>query len=367
MPTESVAKPLAVAGADIASRRILRMAFGTALSLCFSQIAAWPLSFIAPIFTMLVLALPIPAPTLAGGVKFVAALLLPLIAGMSLLPFLAHARWVGIALVALVLFYSFYFTARGGSAVLGTFFTVGLTLVVTIGSVSIDALWGLTKGLAMGAVFGIAFVWVAHALLPDRPADPITPPKPAPTLREPSAAEARRNAARAMMVTFPLALLFLFMSASSSYAVVMIKVASMGQQATSRHSRQMGLSLLLSTLWGGLGAILAWQVMGIWPSLILYTLIIGLAGLLYGTRIFQGRSMHPEFSMWSYAYLTMIAILAPAVLDGQGSSGAGAAFWSRLFLFLLIAVYGTVAVAIFDAFWRVKPRDNKASLANPLT
>jgi hypothetical protein len=50
----------------------------------------------------------------------------------------------------------------------------------------------------------------------------------------------------------------------------------------------------------------------------------------------------------------MLVILAPAVLDGAGSSGAGAAFWNRMLLFVLIAVYGTLAVRAFDAFWPPK-------------
>jgi len=55
--------------------------------------------------------------------------------------------------------------------------------------------------------------------------------------------------------------------------------------------------------------------------------------------------------MMSYAYLTLLVILAPAVLDGPGSSGAGSAFWTRFYLFVLIAVYGSLSVAVFDAFW----------------
>jgi hypothetical protein len=47
----------------------------------------------------------------------------------------------------------------------------------------------------------------------------------------------------------------------------------------------------------------------------------------------------------------MIVILAPAVLDVAFGSAAGSAFWSRLLLFILIALYGTGAVAVFDAFW----------------
>ena len=51
----------------------------------------------------------------------------------------------------------------------------------------------------------------------------------------------------------------------------------------------------------------------------------------------------------------MLVILAPAVLDSPISSSAGTAFWSRLFLFVGIAVYGTIAVAVFDAFWPATP------------
>jgi hypothetical protein len=133
----------------------------------------------------------------------------------------------------------------------------------------------------------------------------------------------------------------------------------MGQQATSDQSKAMGTSLLASTLWGGLGAIIAWNVLSIWPSLLMYTLLVGLAGLIYGRWIFQGPAVHPNFQMMQYAFLTMIVILAPAVLDGMGSSGAGSAFWSRLLLFVLIAVYGTTAVAVFDAFWPSRSDENR--------
>jgi hypothetical protein len=339
----------------VAARRILRLALGTALSLGVSQAFSWQLSFIAPVMTLLILALPLPAPGLKKGLGFVIALSAPMIAGVGLLPFLMHARWVGIVLVALALFFSFYYTARGGAAVLGTFMTVGLTLVVTIGSVNSAVLVALIQALAVNAVLGMVFVWLAHALLPDLPPDPDQaaasrpPPPPKPELPQ-----ARRNALRALVVVLPMALLFMFMSGSPAYTVVMIKVASLGQQATGDKSREMGRSLLASTFWGGIGAMIAWALLSIWPSLVLYTLLIALAGLSYGRGIFQGAAVHPQFSKWSYAYMTMIIILAPAVLDSPGGGGAGAAMWSRLGLFVLISLYGSAAVSIFNAFWPEK-------------
>ncbi len=38
-------------------------------------------------------------------------------------------------------------------------------------------------------------------------------------------------------------------------------------------------------------------------------------------------------------------------MDGVGSDGADTAFYTRLFLFVVIAVYGSAAVTVFDAFW----------------
>jgi hypothetical protein len=152
-----------------------------------------------------------------------------------------------------------------------------------------------------------------------------------------------------LLIVLPLALLFLFMSGSPAYTVVMIKVATLGQQASADKSADMGRELIFSTLLGGLGAIAAWCILGIWHALPLYALLVALAGLLYGRWIFQGLAVHPRFSMASYAFLTMLVVLGPTLATGSGD--AAGAFWTRLGLFLLIACYGTAAVAVFDAFF----------------
>ena len=343
----------------LAARRILRLALGTALALLFSQLVNWPASYVTPVLTMAILATPLPALSFKKGVAFVLALLVPLIASMALLPFLQYARWAGILLVALVLFYSFYYTAKGGVAVLGTFMTIGVTLTVTIGTVSPVTLILLIESLAKSAIFGIAFVWLAHALLPDLPLGQTGPSAAAAAPTKPDLVEARRDAFRSLVIVLPLALLFMFMSGSPTYTVVMIKVASMGQQASADHSRAMGRSLLESTVWGGIGAVILWFLLSAWPSLIFYTLLVGLAGLIFGRRIFVGPAMHPKFSMWSYAYLTTILLIAPAVLDNP--DGSGSAVWARLGLFVAAALYGTTAVAVFDAFWSARSGASRAS------
>jgi len=344
---------------NIANVRILRLALATALSMLFSQIINWPLSFIAPVFTMFILALPMPALSFKKGVMFVLVLVVCSYAGLALLPFILNQRMVGIGLLTLALFHSFYYTARGGSPVLGAFATVGLAITTSVGTVSIDAVLGVLQGLSIGAIVGVAFVWIGHAILPDSSArvEKAQPAEVKPEPQKPDLAAARRSAWRSLLIVMPVIIWFLMSSASASYAAVMIKVVSMGQQAGLDQTRHAGRSLLYSTFIGGLGAVIGWQVLSIWPSLLMYTLLIGLGGLIVGPRVFAGKALHKNGATWSYGFLTMIVVLAPAVLDGQAGSSADAAFWARLNMFVLATLYAIGAVFIFDTLWPSKQDD----------
>jgi hypothetical protein len=101
---------------------------------------------------------------------------------------------------------------------------------------------------------------------------------------------------------------------------------------------------------GGIGAIIMWQLLSIWPSLIFYTLLIALGGLIMGRKIFSGLAMHPQAGTWSYAFLTMIVLIAPAVLDGPGGASASVSFYSRLGMMFAATLYSVVAVRVYDAF-----------------
>ena len=196
---------------------------GMALGIWISQAIAWPMSFVAPVLTMFILALPQPAMNLGGGVRFILVFIASLCAGLAFMPFLVSQRMVGFLLLSLALFHTFYYTARGGSPVLGSFATIGLTIVISIGSVSIDALLAVTGGLAVGAVAGVLFVWVAHAILPDSLASPVAAAargKPQAAVQDP--ATARRSAWRALLVMLPVVLWFILSSASTSYVGFMI-------------------------------------------------------------------------------------------------------------------------------------------------
>lgn len=346
-----------------AARRIYRLALGASLCLVFSQAFGWTLSFVAPVLTLMILSTPLPPLGLKKSIGLLIALVGPVVLfGVLLLPSFQYVRPIGILMVSLCLFYSFYFTARGGNPVLGNMMTIGLALVITIGSISSAALLEIAKGLAISVIATSLFVALAHVLLPDLAMDQPTAAPAKPAGAPPDEAGAVRKALRAMAVVMPLTLVLLAAGSSPTYTVVMIKVATMGQQATADHSSAMGDTLMTSTLYGGLAALAGWFVLGIWPSLLIFGLVVALAGLIFGQWIFSGDGLHPRFQTMNYAFATMIIILAPAVMDQVTGSDAGTAFWNRLLLFALIGVYGTLAVRVYDAYF---PRSTDPSKTTP--
>jgi len=343
-----IAGPDSSAMHPVAARRILRLAAGTSAALWFSQVVSWDVSFIMPVLVSLLLAIPMPAPRLKGGIIFILALAVPAYGVLFLLPVMDHYHLVAILILIVACFWSFYYSAKGGSPVLGAFLTMGLALLTAVGSDSIDALLLVNKALVINAVIAMLFVWLAHAFFPD-------PPRPAnrgprPSSPAPERATAIWSAWRSTIIVFPVMFFFLLYQGSASYLVIMIKVASMGQQVENDLTRAAGKSLLMSTLIGGIGAVIMWQLLSIWPSLILYTLLVALGGLIMGRRIFSGLAVHPQAGTWSYAFLTMIVLIAPAVLDGPGGTNASAGFYSRLGMMIAATLYSVVAVRIYDAF-----------------
>ncbi len=105
-----------------------------------------------------------------------------------------------------------------------------------------------------------------------------------------------------------------------------------------------------------------WQLLSIWPSLVLYTLLIALGGLIMGKRIFSGLAMHAQAGIWSYAFLTMIVLIAPAVLDGPGGASASVGFYSRLGMMFAATLYSVLALRVYDAFRPLKEQNNQEAV-----
>jgi hypothetical protein len=56
--------------------------------------------------------------------------------------------------------------------------------------------------------------------------------------------------------------------------------------------------------------------------------------------------------------MTLLILLAPAVMDSIGGDAAGAKFWDRLIMFAWATLYAVAAVYIVDAF---RPRRDSSN------
>jgi hypothetical protein len=335
MPTET---------RSLADQRILRFAFGTGFSLCISQMLAWDQSYLAAVFTASFLALPMGPPRLLGGIKFIAILTLTLLLGFLILPVLKHYQAAGLIALAMAFFGVFYYGQRGGSPLVIGLATAGLAVIPLIGIYSVPAAVTIFQSLLKAGVVALLSLWLFHALFPDPPQQSVIPAAAPQSLENP---DAGRLAARSTLVVMPV-IGWLLATSGFSYIAVAIKVASMGQQVSADESRTAGRALVASTVLGGIGAVLIWLVLKVWPSLLLYTLLTTLAGLIFGRRIFAGVAFTPTGQIWSYGFVTMLIILGPVVLDS--GDAAGSRFFDRIVMFLMAGGYSYLAVLFFDGF-----------------
>lgn len=338
---------------DLASTRTLRLAVGIALALAFSQAVNWPASFITPVLVSVILCLPLPAPTPKFTVGFLLVISGSFLLGLWLLPMLYNQPAAGVLLISLCVFGCFYYGARGGSPALTTFLLVGVTIVPVIGSESVDIAVGLTRGLIVGAIIAFVFISLAFMLFPDPHSQgPKQAPKPAPP--PPQQSIIARNALRSSAILLPAFYWLLLSSDTAGYAIVLIKIATMGQQSSFEDAQAAGRDLIASTLIGGAAAILVWNILQIWPTLAIYSLLFLLCGLVIGPKVFSGDGLAKNGPVWSYGLLTMMVIVAPAAVDSASGDGASTRFADRITMFFLATLYAISALYLFDALWPSK-------------
>ena len=147
-------------------------------------------------------------------------------------------------------------------------------------------------------------------------------------------------------------------SDTAGYAIVLIKIATMGQQSSFEDAQAAGRDLIASTLIGGAAAILVWNILQIWPTLVIYSLLFLLCGLVIGPKVFSGDGLAKNGSMWSYGLLTMMVIVTPAAADIASGDGASARFADRITMFFLATLYAISAIYLFEALWPSKTDEN---------
>jgi hypothetical protein len=325
----------------IQARRIFRLSGTVALALAAAYAMQLPLPFLAPLFALMLTAPPKPPMGLKGLFSLVLVVLLSLGIGLVLIPLLLKYPLVGVLLVTLGLYLSSYLTVHKGKALLGTFLTMGFTLISAAGTVDFALATTLIQSLVIGMTVAVACQWLVYPWFPEDPVPGQQTPVP-----NPSVENSNWIALRGTLIVLPVYLLVL--TDPLAYLAIIMKSVSLGQQSSMVNARSAGRELLGSTFLAGCFAILFWAMLGALTSLWMFFLLMLLFGVYFSSKIYQLIKSRYPASYWLNVGITMLILLGPAVEDSDSGKDVYAAFLVRMGLFLAVTLYAWLAVYGLD-------------------
>lgn len=336
MPIDGVIRML-----PLGARRVFRLAVTVGLTLALSYVQAGPIPFIAPIFAMVLTMAPGPPlpPKAVVGLLLVVAV--TMVAGLLLVPVFDLYPAVGLIVVALGLFFSMDLSVNRGKAAVGTFLTVGLTIIPSAGMMNFQAALTVAEAMATGIVLAVLCQHVVAVFFPEEPA-----PRPAKPAAGPGETASAWIAGRTTLIVYPVFILGLINP--SLFLSTVMKAVSLGQQSSGVAARDAGRELLGSTFMGGCFAILFWFGLKIQPNLLLFFLWMTLFTGFVAAKLYRIVPTKFPPTFWSNVLITMLILVGPAVDDSASGKDPYRAFAVRITLFVAVTLYAWGAVFVLE-------------------
>lgn len=331
---------------NIAAKRVFRLSLVTALSLAGGYALNLQLPYLTPIFGFMFTLKPGPPMGLKGLIGMTLVLAITLGVGILYIPVLLHYPISGFLLVAVGLFLSNHISINKGQAAIGTFLTVGLTIISAAGVASFQLAILLIKSM----IVSVAIVLVCQQLIyPFFPEDRLAPQSKA---KKTNAENSLWLAFRATLIVLPT--FFMALTNPSLYLPIILKAASLGQQDSISNAHHAGRELLGSTLLGGLFAIIFWFALKLQPNLYMFSLWALLFTLYFSSKFYRVVSSNFPPSFWQNVVITLLILLGPAVQDSAEGKDVYKAFAIRMGLFIAVTIYAWFAISLLDYLYHRK-------------
>ena len=326
--------------ADVNAMRVLRFAFGVTVACALAYGINWPLAFLMPVFTALLLAMPLPKPSVQASLNNMMSTLQAFVLGLAFSLFFLQYPIAYLIALALVLFHLYYYLNRGGSF----WFTLMSMIAILVLPMIANSNEGLAIGFSAGFVYSswltIAMLWLAHFVFPD-PSFTQFPVKPKYTNRY--AKVAAQLALKSTLVTFPIAAVFITFGLSD-YLLIMIFSAIFILKPDLTQGKEAGRNSLLSTLLGGVFAwFFYWLIVAV-PQFYFYLLLLLATTLFFGRHIFAGTNMSKYYSS---GFIALLVIINSAM---AADSNFNAILAQRILLISGAIIYIVCALKVLERF-----------------
>ena len=326
---------------DVNAMRVLRFAFGVTVACALAYGINWPLAFLMPVFTALLLAMPLPKPSVKASLNNMMSTLQAFALGLAFSLFFLQYPIAYLITLALVLFHLYYYLNRGGSF----WFTLMSMIAILVLPMIANSNEGLAIGFSAGFVYSswltIAMLWLAHFVFPD-PSFTQFPVKPKYTNRYSKVAA--QLALKSTLVTFPIAAVFITFGLSD-YLLVMIFSAIFILKPDLTQGKEAGRNSLLSTLLGGVFAwFFYWLIVAV-PQFYFYLLLLLATTLFFGRHIFSGTNMSKYYSS---GFIALLVIINSAM---AADSHFNAILAQRILLISGAIIYIVCALKVLERFF----------------
>jgi len=287
---------------DVSAMRVLRFAFGVTFSCGLAYGINWPLAFLMPVFSAMILAMPLPKPSVKASLINMMSTLQAFALGLAFSLFFLQYPIAYLIMLALVLFHLYYYLNRGGSF----WFTLMSMIAILILPMIANSHEGLAIGFSAGFVYSswltIAMIWLAHFFFPD-PNFTQFPVKP--KYSNAYSKVAAKLALKSTLVAFPIAAVFITYGLID-YLLVMVFSAIFILKPDLTQGKEAGRNSLLSTVLGGVFAwFFYWLIVAV-PQFNFYLLLLLVTTLFFGRNIFSGTNMSKYYSSGFIALLVIV-------------------------------------------------------------
>jgi len=310
----------------------LRLAFAVALGLVFEILRGALVPPLAAVIALQLLALPGPRPTAKMVMGF-----FMVITGASLFAYGVSALTADYTLlyavgVGLIYLWGFALAAQPKTAAVGTMMLTMGIVVTTMAAVSTDLAGLLVAEVLISVAFGIALVFLAHAVFPQR----------APTAGAAAAGPIVGVGVRAMVATLIILPLHLALTADGFAAMVMLlTVATMLRQVRIEQAAGYAAIFAAGNLLGGLLAAAAVMVVSLHDTIPMLAAVAAASALLIARRIERVPAL---------AHVLLPGFVAFAVLFGlaftPASLSADVELLKRLVQIVAASLYALCAISL---------------------